>query len=213
MKLVPFKKFTNIAYFKKRILTVSAVCLVAICVIVLSYLRAFDTYEHILLDFRFQLRPVQPYSDKIVIIEISDDTLKELGYWPLPRDFHASLVEVLSYMGTKQIVFDIIFTDSTKHDEVFEQSIKIKQQLGDIHGVASMLRNMGLLYLEAGQLEEARVFLAQAFVWFFELGSPDASTADFLTMACNGSPAKARTYIVRQAAALTTEKFMKNLKA
>src|SRR3990167_1735984 len=79
-----------------KILLVVLTCLVIASV---SCTRLFDAYENILFDVRFRLRPLQPVSEKIVIIEISDDTLKQLGYWPLPRDFHASLIDVLSHYG------------------------------------------------------------------------------------------------------------------
>lgn len=90
----------------------------------ISYGRFFDSYEDILLDLRFQWRPLQVCSPEIAIIEISDDSLKQLGYWPLPRDFHASLVDVLSRLGVRQVMFDIIFTDPTASDGIFYNSIK-----------------------------------------------------------------------------------------
>ena len=95
-----------------------------------SYLRIFDSYESILLDLRFRFRPVQSVSDKIVLIEISDDTLKQLGYWPLPRDFHAKLIDILSTAGARQIMFDLILTDSTQTDDILSESI---QKAGNVY--------------------------------------------------------------------------------
>jgi len=69
-------------------------------------------------------------SDSIVLIEISDDTLKNLGNWPLPRDFHTSLLEVLKDAGAKAIIFDIIFSEPTKYDSDFAQAI---QKAGDVY--------------------------------------------------------------------------------
>jgi CHASE2 domain-containing sensor protein len=127
MKFIPIKDIKEIIAFarlKKNIFKVIIACLIVFCIIAISYARTLDIYENILLDLRFRLRPLQAYSDEIVIIEVSDDTLEELGYWPLPRDFHASLIDVLSYVGAKQIIFDIIFTDATDQDVVFEESIR-----------------------------------------------------------------------------------------
>lgn len=59
-----------------------------------------------------------------MIIEISDDTLNNLGKWPLPRDFHASLINVLKEFGVKSIVFDILFSEPTEHDDVFSEAIR-----------------------------------------------------------------------------------------
>ncbi|MEK7849391.1 MAG: CHASE2 domain-containing protein [Candidatus Omnitrophota bacterium] len=86
--------------------------------------RVFHAYELISYDLRFKLRPPLAASGDIVIIEISDDTLKNLGLWPLPRDFHASLVDVLREAGVKIIVFDVLFSEPTVYDETFAASIK-----------------------------------------------------------------------------------------
>ncbi|MBN2119730.1 MAG: CHASE2 domain-containing protein [Candidatus Omnitrophica bacterium] len=92
-----------------------------------SYFRAFDNYELLFYDLRFRLRPSQKVSPKIVLIEISDDALKRLGTWPIPREFHAALVDVLKEYKAKSIVFDIIFSDRgalSLHDEYLSRSIQ-----------------------------------------------------------------------------------------
>jgi len=88
------------------------------------FFRVFHAYELISYDLRFKLRPTLAASGDIVIIEISDDTLKNLNLWPLPRDFHASLVDVLREAGAKMIVFDVLFSEPTVYDETFAASIK-----------------------------------------------------------------------------------------
>lgn len=72
----------------------------------------------------FRLRPPLEVSQDIVVIEISDDTLKNLNSWPLPRDFHASLLDVLREYGARMAVFDVLFTEPTLHDEEFSSAIK-----------------------------------------------------------------------------------------
>ncbi len=90
-----------------------------------SYFRAFHNLELLSYDLRFKLRPPIHQSKDIAIIEISDDTTNSLGRWPLPRDFHASLVTVLSEIGAKAVIFDILFdTPKIGEDEVFTQSLK-----------------------------------------------------------------------------------------
>jgi len=93
-------------------------------VFILSYFRFFKHYELLTYDLRFKLRPALLTSDKIILIEISDDTLKNLGTWPLPRDFHASLIKVLKEFQVKSIVFDIIFSEPSLYDAVFLDAIK-----------------------------------------------------------------------------------------
>ena len=101
-----------------------------IAVSLLSYFRFLNNYELISYDLRLKLRPPLKVSSDIVLIEISDDTLKNLGAWPLPRDFHASLVDVLKGFGVKSIVFDLIFSEPNIYDEIFSQAAK---DAGNVH--------------------------------------------------------------------------------
>lgn len=59
-----------------------------------------------------------PESDDLVIIEIDDKSLNELGRWPWPRDRHAALLDTLTPASPRTIVFDILFpnADTTKDD-------------------------------------------------------------------------------------------------
>ncbi|UCC94534.1 MAG: CHASE2 domain-containing protein [Candidatus Omnitrophota bacterium] len=100
--------------------------IICLCVSVLSLssLRAFRNYELLFYDLRFRLRPPLATSKDIVLIEISDDTLKSLKTWPLPRDFHADFVDVLKECGVKSIVFDIVFSEPTLYDVRFSEAIR-----------------------------------------------------------------------------------------
>ncbi|MCX5705514.1 MAG: CHASE2 domain-containing protein [Candidatus Omnitrophica bacterium] len=89
-----------------------------------SWGRTFNNYESISYDLRFKLRPVLKVSPDIVIVEISDDTLKRLGEWPLSRDFHASLIDVLKEKGVRMVVFDVLFSEPAVYDDVLAKSIK-----------------------------------------------------------------------------------------
>jgi len=86
---------------KDRVLFITVSCLVIFCIALLSWERTFDTYELHTLDFRFKIRPTPEISDKISIIEISDDSIKAIGSWPFDRIYHAGLVKALKYAGAK----------------------------------------------------------------------------------------------------------------
>lgn len=92
-------------------------------IVYLSYSHALDIYELITYDARFRLRPTLKNSSDTILIEISDDTLKNLGKWPLPRDFHVALIKVLKSFGARQIVFDILFSETQDYDETFAHAI------------------------------------------------------------------------------------------
>jgi len=62
----------------------------------------FDTYN--------KLKP-RPSSDKVVIIDLDEESIKKLGQWPWPRSVMAQLVGNLKDLGAKVIAFDIVFAE------------------------------------------------------------------------------------------------------
>jgi CHASE2 domain-containing sensor protein len=109
-----FKKIpSKIWYFAFLFLLIIGISLTNI-------LASFDLFFY---DLFFKLRPKPAVSEDIAIIEITDNTLNKLAAWPLPRDFHASLIEVLGEFGAEAVVFDIIFAENTFYDQVFSKAI------------------------------------------------------------------------------------------
>jgi CHASE2 domain-containing sensor protein len=134
---------------KKTIyLTIFAV--LALLIGAVSYFRLLDTYELTLLDLRFQARPIQKIDSRIVIVEIGNDTLANLGCWPLSRDYHATLIKVLSDCGVKQIIFDVLFSEPAEADDLLAQA---SRQAGCVY----------FPYALALEKREAGFWLAEAF--------------------------------------------------
>lgn len=94
--------------------SILAAAILAICAG--SYLHLMDSYELETLDFRFQHRHRIPVTDKVVFIEIGEDTIEQLGRWPFDRDHHAALVKALAGAGAKAVIFDILFSEPQQHD-------------------------------------------------------------------------------------------------
>ncbi len=119
----------------------------AILIVLVSLQRSFESQENILYDLCLRLRPLQKISSDIAIVEIDDETLHQLGQWPLPRDFHASLLDILKEFGAKAVIFDLIFSESTDHDPVFAESIKNAGQvyLPEVFDVPGKLNSRKLL--------------------------------------------------------------------
>ncbi|MCM8819635.1 MAG: CHASE2 domain-containing protein, partial [Candidatus Omnitrophica bacterium] len=92
------------------------------------HLKLFNNFELIFYDWRLNLRPQLKTFDDIVIIEIDDYTLEKLGTWPLPRDYHASLLEALKFFKAKAVVFDILFSEKSETindaDSLFKEALK-----------------------------------------------------------------------------------------
>src|SRR5215510_14714131 len=86
----------------------------AICVILLfalAPLRILDPQllEEIRLrtfDFYQTLRPRETVSRPVVIVDIDEASLKEVGQWPWPRTIVADLVTKLTQLGVVAIGFD-----------------------------------------------------------------------------------------------------------
>lgn len=65
-------------------------------------------------DFYFKYRGPQKASDDIVIIDIDEKSIKELGQWPWERSKVAMILENLRDYGVGGIALDIIFSESDK---------------------------------------------------------------------------------------------------
>jgi adenylate cyclase len=66
-------------------------------------LRTFDLYQN--------LRPRETVSRPVVIADIDEASLKEIGQWPWPRTIVADLVTQLTQLGVVAIAFDAIFAE------------------------------------------------------------------------------------------------------
>jgi adenylate cyclase len=66
----------------------------------------FDEYQ--------RLNPRTPGDTPIVIVDIDEDALAEIGQWPWPRSRLAVLVDRLGEMGAAAIAFDIVFSEKDR---------------------------------------------------------------------------------------------------
>jgi adenylate cyclase len=66
-------------------------------------LRTFDLYQ--------TLRPRETVLRPVVIVDIDEASLKEIGQWPWPRTIVADLVTRLAELGVVAIGFDVIFAE------------------------------------------------------------------------------------------------------
>src|SRR5579885_761696 len=65
--------------------------------------RVFDQYQ--------VLRPREAKQRPVVIVDIDEKSLKEIGQWPWPRTRIADLVARLTQMGALAIGFDVVFPE------------------------------------------------------------------------------------------------------
>ncbi|MCK5231918.1 MAG: adenylate/guanylate cyclase domain-containing protein [Desulfobulbaceae bacterium] len=69
------------------------------------------TLDNRLVDVLFHWRGRMPTTDSVVIVDIDDKSLAEIGQWPWPRDVIAKLVSAIHAKGAKAIGFDILFAE------------------------------------------------------------------------------------------------------
>ena len=96
----------------KRVGFIIAMAVSALCVAVYwQNPRFMETLENKSLDLRFLMRGAKDPGNKVVIVDVDDKSIAELGRWPWTRARMAELVERLSSDGAKVAVFDIIFSE------------------------------------------------------------------------------------------------------
>lgn len=78
--------------------------------------RVFSRLEYLTVDWRFLLAGSRPAPRGVVIAAVDDDTLREAGSYPLPRDLLARIVRELAAHGPQVIAIDMLFVDPGKPD-------------------------------------------------------------------------------------------------
>lgn len=89
-----------------------------------SYFRLFEVYELGALDLRFILRPKPAVTDKIIIIEIGEDSINKLGRFPFDRSYFVAIIKALSDFGARSVMFDFLFSEPSDADQDFESALK-----------------------------------------------------------------------------------------
>lgn len=107
----------NTSKFKKLLKKFFLYSVVAICVGILVsifniyYPAAVTSFDNKLKDYMFIYRGIEKDSRSVVIIDIDEESLKELGQWPWPRNKIAQILENLTAAGIGVIGFDIVFAE------------------------------------------------------------------------------------------------------
>lgn len=100
-------------------------CFAALTAVIgVSILGIFENQEMAVYDWLMRTRPALIADPRVAVIEIADDTLKGLGRWPLPREYHAFLINALTESGCRKIVFDIIFSEPSGADDILKDAIR-----------------------------------------------------------------------------------------
>jgi len=71
----------------------------------------FKPFEIKTYDMRLKNCPTIPMSDRIVLVDMDDASIRAIGTFPFPRAVYANVISVLERAGADQIVFDVEFPD------------------------------------------------------------------------------------------------------
>lgn len=123
--------------FRSSSFTAGLVCLAACCSIWYfighdkpKLLTAIDAR---IVDSMFRLRGNQETSGAVVIVDIDENSLKEHGQWPWPRDLLADLTSRIYAASPRVVGFDILFaeTDRTSPARFFDRFEELFRQCTD----------------------------------------------------------------------------------
>jgi adenylate cyclase len=98
--------------------------------------------ESLAYDLRLNLTlPPSSVDNRIVIIDIDEKSLEELGHWPWPRNIIARLVDRLAEQGVAVIGFDMVFPEAERNsvDDVI-QVLQQEQGSGEQHAIIKSLQ-------------------------------------------------------------------------
>jgi adenylate cyclase len=116
-------------------------------------------------DFYQQLRPrkIPPLNRKpVVIIDLDENSLSEIGQWPWPRNILARMVQNLMRMGASLVAFDIVFAEPDRMNpadvanSIYGLDAATKEKLKKLPGNDQAFANV---------IRKSRVVLGQAGYW------------------------------------------------
>ncbi|MDP6815151.1 MAG: CHASE2 domain-containing protein [Alphaproteobacteria bacterium] len=126
--------------------------LVVFAIVALVYLfGGLDRFEHLLMDLRFRLTP-QAASERIVVVEIDERSLRLLNVWPWPRSYHAQLIDRLADAGARIIAMDIDFSSHSTPENDAELVAALKRAGGRV--VLPVFKQHTSLQRDASSLAE-----------------------------------------------------------
>jgi len=103
-------------HLKKFFIYFSAVALLSVLLSILySYIpKTLESFDNRLRDYMFILRGEEPDSGNVVIIDLDDKSLKEIGQWPWSRDIISDMLVNLTNAGVGLIAFDVVFAEEDR---------------------------------------------------------------------------------------------------
>ncbi|MGH2724088.1 MAG: CHASE2 domain-containing protein [Actinomycetota bacterium] len=135
---------------------------------------AVGTFQQTQLRLEDGLFPAVGADPGIVVVGLDDATLDEVGIFPLPRDYHARLIDALAERGASWIGYDVTFSERTRQtaEELSEQDRALVDAVERAGNVI-----LGVQGTFEGRLAEGIPRAASVELPFEELGEAAAGVA------------------------------------
>jgi CHASE2 domain-containing sensor protein/signal transduction histidine kinase len=99
-------------------------CLGIVVILLTSFGRFSAGIDQLVYD-RFLNQHEQPLLSDIVVIEIDNASVAQIGRWPWPRSVHARLLEQIAAAKPAAVVFDVLFTEPNADDAQLAHAIAL----------------------------------------------------------------------------------------
>jgi adenylate cyclase len=96
--------------------------------------KTLESFDNRLRDYMFIVRGEEPDTKNVVVIDIDDKSLKQIGQWPWSRDVVADMLVNLTNAGVGLIAFDVVFAEEDRSNPiklVEKLNIKTEQEVPD----------------------------------------------------------------------------------
>ncbi len=138
--------------------------------------RFLDQVENFLYDTRIVLTMPGGIDSRIVIVNIDEKSLTEIGHWPWPRNRLADLVNTLfNHYQIAILGFDMFFSERDKSSGLNELERIGKGPLADVPGyqnkLAELRKRLDYDHIFAQSLSHRPVFLGYYFTQTNEIGA------------------------------------------
>ncbi len=134
-----------------RIVFLAGLVPVALTAILAVYRPAFfPRLDDSVYDVVMRSSHIQPPGKRVVIVDIDERSLMELGQWPWRRDVIGDLITRLRDMGATVIGLDVIFAESDRL-EIPESEVTPDDLLADVLRQGNVLLGYGLTFDQAGR--------------------------------------------------------------
>lgn len=102
---------------------------------------------------KFYARGPQPPKNKIIIVEVDNDSIEKYGRWPWHRNHTADLIQNILDAGAKHVALDMVFSEPDKRvDERLENYLKEQKITADLKTFETDLNLETILSFNPGKV-------------------------------------------------------------